>query len=522
MWSARNEKSGTEVSKCRHRVVSYLGGVGLDLGCGEEKIVGSAIGIDIGKYKGTDLSLDLSANDALGIFSDNYFDYIFSAHLLEDFICIEPVLHEWWKKIKPGGHLILYCPDADYYPRCGTPGANKAHKSDLYWKDAWKIIKKFGNARKVGASRHNNANEYSWLLVVKKTVDYIQKVRDMLAPSKNGVGRILFPRVRKTKKECLVIRYGAIGDAIWMTPVLKKLKEDGYHIVYNCSPYSAQVLKLSPHIDEFLIQEKNAIPNENLGPYWKTISQGFDKVLNFSETIERTLLKCEGRTGYDWSHEKRHELCNVNYADHTMKCAGYPNIKGSLPELHFSEIEEALAKHLRDINKDKFLILWALSGSSFHKIYPWAAYIAGSLDHNYEDIRIITVGDYPCKILEWRNKNTMQCSGGWTIRQSMIMAKYVDLVIGPETGVLNAASCWDTPKIVFLSHSSEENLTKYWKNTTAMMPPDCECYPCHQLHYSDCCPKGPKGVAAKCSETIDPELVYDKIVQVYEGWKGVH
>ena len=104
----------------------------------------------------------------------------------------------------------------------------------------------------------------------------------------------------------------------------------------------------------------------------------------------------------------------------------------------------------------------------------------------------------------------------------MIMAKYADLVIGPETGVLNAASCWDTPKIIFLSHSSEENLTKYWKNTTAMMPPDCECYPCHQLHYSDCCPKGPKGVAAKCSETIDPELVYDKIIKIYDRWKNVH
>jgi len=492
----------------------------LDLGCGNEKIIHKAIGVDMRDSDATDLILDLSANNPLGIFSDDYFDYIFSAHLLEDFICTEPVLSEWWRKIKPGGYLILYCPDADYYPRKGTPGSNRAHRSDLYWQDAWKVIKGFGNAKKLHASRHNEANEYSWLLVVQKKYGYIKMVRDMLQPGKDGEGKILFPRQKKTDKECLVIRYGAIGDAVWVTPVLRQLKKEGYYIVYNCSPYSAQVLKLCPYIDEFLLQIKNAIPNEDLGGYWQTIGQGFEKVINLSESIERTLLKCEGRKGFDWPHEKRHELCNINYIDHTMKVAGYPNIKAAKPELHFSPVEERLAQHLRNVNKDKFLILWAMSGSSFHKIYPWAPYVAGSLDHDYSDIRIITVGDYYCKILEWQNKNTMRCSGNWTIRQSMIMAKYANLVIGPETGVLNAAGCYDTPKIIFLSHSSKENLTKYWKNTVELTPTDCDCHPCHRLIYSDTCPKGPKGVSAKCSENIDPELVYDEIVKVYERWKS--
>ena len=130
MWSATNEKSGSEVSKCRHRVVSYLKGVGLDLGCGTEKICPTALGIDVRNGPNVDINIDLSANDALSMFSDGYFDYIFSAHLLEDFKCTEAVLTEWWRKIKVGGFLILYCPDADYYPRIGTPGSNVAHKKD--------------------------------------------------------------------------------------------------------------------------------------------------------------------------------------------------------------------------------------------------------------------------------------------------------------------------------------------------------------------------------------------------------
>jgi len=171
MWTQEGSK-GYEASKCRYRIASYLRGIGLDLGCGNEKVCNGAIGVDRGVDRGggkADIKLDLSANDSLRIFSDNYFDYVFSSHCLEDFIATEGILREWWRVIKPSGHLILYGPDKDYYPRVGTPGANVNHKHDFYWQDIWKILKRFGNAKLVSASRHNQSNEYSWQLIVKKT-----------------------------------------------------------------------------------------------------------------------------------------------------------------------------------------------------------------------------------------------------------------------------------------------------------------------------------------------------------------
>lgn len=523
MWSFQSEKKGGEVSKCRHRIVSYLKGRGLDLGCGEEKITHSAIGIDMKQTKDSNLIMDLSENDPLRIFSNNYFDYIFSSHLLEDFIATEAVLDSWWQKIRPGGYLILYCPDADYYPRVGTPGANTRHQKDLYWQDVWKILKGFGNAKKLTASRHNDSNEYSWLLVVQKKFGFLKRPIDIIKTAwteQNNNGKMHFPRKRKAKKECLVIRYGAIGDAIWATPILRQLKKEGYYIVYNCTPYSAQVLRNNPNIDEFLIQEKDAIPNENLGPYWETISEGFDRVINLSQSIERTLLKTEGTKEFKWPHKKRHKECNVNYLDRTMEIAGYPGLKNQKPELYFTKIEEALAKSLRATTKDKFLILWALSGSSFHKIYPWAAYVCGEMNKNYNDICVITVGDYLCKIIEWQLGNTVNRSGVWTVRQSMALTKYADLVIGPETGILNAASCYDTPKIVFLSHSSVENLSKYWTNCTSLFSDKCRCYPCHRLMYTNCCPQGDRKVASRCMEMLEPQIVYDVIMKYYKPWKA--
>ncbi len=528
-WS-RDMKRGFEAAKCRHRVITFLRGAGLDLGCGDEKICSSAIGI--GRAGGAvNLPIDMSANDALRIFSDCYFDYVFSAHCLEDFLGTEDVLRQWWRLIKPGGHLILYGPDPDYYPRIGTDGCNPDHKVNLYWQDVWKIVKKFGNAKKISASRHNESNEYSWLLVVKKTSGILKKVWNILEDPQANKGAIAFPREKKTNKECLIIRYGALGDTVWVTPVLRLLKKKGYHIVYNCTPYSAQVLQENPFIDEFLLQEKDAIPNKDLGPYWDYIGKDFEKVINFSHSIEGALLKCEGSEEFKWSDSRRHKECNVNYMDATLKRAGIKR-SGLLPELHFTEQEKMMARVFRDHFRDRFLIEVSLSGSSFHKTYPWLPYVMNELHGKYEDITVVTVGDYMCKLLEnWQHKNTYNKSGIFTVRQSMILTKYVDLVLGPETGILNAASCYDTPKIVFMSHSSVENLTKYWENCTSLRAKKCSCQPCHRLIYTlnNTCPlesvrlPGEHGIAdikiPVCMSKIRPEDVFEAIEKHYKEWK---
>jgi len=521
MWSPQTSQ-GNEVRKCRHRVISFCRGIGIDLGCGEEKICPQVIGIDQSGDK-ADIHLDLSANDALAIFSDCHFDYVFSSHCLEDFTATEQILREWWRVIRPGGYLILYGPDPDFYPRIGTEGCNPCHKKDLYSWDVWSIIRHFGNAKLISESRHSESNEYSWQLIVQKKNGFLAKPLEMLLGRKHK-DSIAYPREKKTNKECLIIRYGALGDALWTTPVLRQLKKEGYYVVYNCTDYSAQVLRENPNIDEFLIQERGAIPDNELEDYWAEISKGFDRVINFTRSVEGALLVREGEDAFNWSHNKRHTECNVNYMDRTMEVAGYPKLKGQSPELFFSKDEEALAQMFKANLKDKFVILWSLAGSAFHKAYPWSPYVAGELKQKHgDDIVIITVGDEMSKVIEWSMPNTANKAGVLTVRQSMILTKYVDLVVGAETGILNAASCFDTPKIVLLSHSSEENLTKYWRNCTALRATDCNCYPCHKLIYTSyattTCPRGKKDVAVRCMENLHPKQVYEQIHKYYERWR---
>jgi len=118
--------------------------------------------------------------------------------------------------------------------------------------------------------------------------------------------------------------------------------------------------------------------------------------------------------------------------------------------------------------------------------------------------------------------------GEWKIRQTLAFTLLADMVIGPETGVLNSVSHEPMPKVVFLSHSSAENLTRDWDNTTPLAAPATHCPgrganeapACHQLHYNwDACqqakdPDGNLMGVAQCQAEITADMAYDAIYPI--------
>lgn len=321
-------------------------------------------------------------------------------------------------------------------------------------------------------------------------------------------------------KKALVIRLGALGDAVMITPLLRLLKEDGYHVTVNCKKYSENVLRHNPYIDKFLLHDES-IPNEKLDEHWAAIGTGYDRIINLSESIERGLLAVEGRPEFVLPHEERHSLYNHNYYDRTLEIGGYKE-RGLNGELYFSPAEETWFADFRKKLIGKYKVLWSLSGSSHHKVYPYAEYVGRAFLNKHPDAVIITVGDDVCKLLEWDHPRTIKKSGEWPIRKSFLMTKYADLVVSSESAIANAAGCFDVPKIIFLSHSSEENLTKYWKNCTTLTG-QVPCHPCHQIHYTEeSCPcdgsvvKGPV-----CMSELMPGTVMEAMEKEYQKWRMV-
>jgi ADP-heptose:LPS heptosyltransferase len=164
------------------------------------------------------------------------------------------------------------------------------------------------------------------------------------------------------------------------------------------------------------------------------------------------------------------------------------------------------------------VVLWTLAGSSVHKVYPWTDLVIAQILIKRKDVSFVTIGDDLCQLLEagWEDEpRVITKSGKWSIRRTLAFLDQCDAVVGPETGVLNAASTLDCHKVVMLSHSSKENLSKHWKNTTTMEPDVYEnfCFPCHKMHYGfDTCNRDEETGGAMCAVHIKPENVAKAIL----------
>lgn len=341
-------------------------------------------------------------------------------------------------------------------------------------------------------------------------------------------------------KTVCVVRYGAIGDNIMITPALRLLKQDGYRVVLNCHKRAAEVFENNPYIDEIMLHDEK-IPNNQLEQHWASMEKNYDKFINLSGSIEQGLLPAEGRdAAYSWPQEVRQRDLNVNYYDRTNELCGYPEVKGLNGELYFSRQEEEWGRQLIEQYKNRFWVLWSLSGSAFHKTYPFAEQVAMEFLKRHQDAMTMTIGDDTCRLLEWDHPQNKKRCGAWndSLRKSLLATKLADCVVSTETGIANAAGCFDTPKIIMLSHSSVENLTKYWKNCVNLLPLAAPCYPCHQLHYTlKSCPvdviaKIPVEMRSEenhvtgdvqapvCTARLTPEMLLEALEAQYVKWRS--
>jgi len=94
---------------------TLLTGFGVDIGYGKpEWKLPKAVGIEFGKWMPDDrhewIESDVSATN----FNCDPLDYLFSSHCLEHLADWVGVLDYWGEKLKSGGVMFLYLPNADY------------------------------------------------------------------------------------------------------------------------------------------------------------------------------------------------------------------------------------------------------------------------------------------------------------------------------------------------------------------------------------------------------------------------
>ena len=119
-----NHQFPTEAEKIKPIIMPYLKdkAVIYDVGCGRQKIVPHAFGIDIAKNSHIDIHLpDRNAVYELTKYVDKRGDVVFSSHFLEHVNYWEQALFSMIRILKTGGILVLYLPDDNYYDNDSNP-----------------------------------------------------------------------------------------------------------------------------------------------------------------------------------------------------------------------------------------------------------------------------------------------------------------------------------------------------------------------------------------------------------------
>jgi hypothetical protein len=310
------------------------------------------------------------------------------------------------------------------------------------------------------------------------------------------------------KKTLLLIAYRAFGDWLYTLPVLGYLFKN-YEIVLECSPKVGLLTFNDPRFkkvgcfnwaDDDRFKDKlnisrlqcvkiaNVIFNERE----KILKEKYkpDKIINLGGSIECVCIPENFQKEFYWSlEERRNKYSTYSFYDAVLDRVGLKSDSPKLDDIYYASKEIEWAEGWRKKHKDKFIILLAVAGSTYPKIFHnFREYMAKVLDLYPDVLFYVTGDDKVSKLIPKHDRIKNACFHNSyqdvPIKQIFLMAKYADYVIGPETGAVVAAGVWGTPKTMLCTMSSIIQCTKYQKNDYSIQSP-ISCSPCLRAVYDD-------------------------------------
>ena len=315
VWDIRAPQ-GNESAKVKFDVLPYCT-AGLDIGCGPTKVWPHLIGIDSGKDTdlfGIPMKPDIVVGDAkrMPLFADESVETVYSSHTLEHITEYRTALKEWWRLVKPGGHLILYLPHKDFYPNIGQPGGNPDHKHDFIPQDIIEAMAFIGEDWSLLVNEERDGGiEYSFLQVWRK--------------EEKGHGQAYPCNDPKPEKSVGVVRVGGHGDALWASSIIYLLKQEGYHVTAYTAHTGADILRHDPNIDRIIALPDGVLTDDELLDYWGNEAPKYDKFVNLVGSVETRLLAHGNEPSFYLPHELRHRLMNKNYLEMVHDYADLPH-----------------------------------------------------------------------------------------------------------------------------------------------------------------------------------------------------
>ncbi len=329
-------------------------------------------------------------------------------------------------------------------------------------------------------------------------------------------------------KKVYLIRHGAYGDHVDMTNVIKVFDEEGWEITFEYNIKGSHIHAENPRINKHILFDPYSKNNniEEMIKQRKEIIKNCDRVVDFQGSLEGALIAGESTPEYFWPKKLRNEKnSHICYYDQSMKWAGFTGKKymGRSGEIFFTKEEHEhvrlqIERYKEGFNAD-YVVLWCLRGTMWQKaIYPLSEEVCRRFQEKHKKVLIITTGDDFCQKWEWAAERTIHRSGRMPFRQAALMARYVDMVVTPETGLGIVAGVFGTPKIMLLTAASIKNITGNDENDFSLQS-EAWCSPCSRAIYNvNSCMLSGENKLPICVN-FNKETVLDRMKEIYDRRK---
>jgi len=431
-------------------------------------------------------------------------DYIFSdtLHFADDPV---ELAGQYWDRIAEGGWLILAVPDPEYSPKPGHFGAPPEWKAHP---DIDAILKFEGSEEATMFVGQFRRGPFVWeLWAIGKNPKYVPRI----------------PR----PGEIVVVRLGAFGDHLWSSSLFPALKlkknphQGGWSpLIYMTNDKGYEVTLHDPNVEGTVVWTEGQLKPEMMWDFMDWVNVRWPEAVHLNYEAETRLLFPPACVSHKHPDSVRRQLAAGNYVEWLGFIAG---VEPGPVLFHASEDERQWAQGLLEPLGPGPIFGIVIHGSSVNKFWPHMPALVVRLMHKIPEARFVifgegagakdaadhlftSVGRFVEAGAEDRFLNMVDRTN---IREAMSLANECDVVIAPETALLNAVSYNEQVfKVALLSHSTVENLTKGWPNTASFAARGLGCYPCHRIHFDwTWCNKSPDGAWAMCQELISPDAV---------------
>jgi len=304
-----------------------------------------------------------------------------------------------------------------------------------------------------------------------------------------------------TGKKLMCWRTGGIGDMFFLIPVLRYLKKRYPGCVLRVASGCKQPLENIPEIDELVSMPFDAAMLENV-----------DYHLMFQGIIE-------GET----EESKRVHAADMFFKYFSIDSTGLPD-EDKCPKLYFTEAELAWLKRATaqmGIAEADYVVGIQLETSAPLRNFPKDKMktIIDVLTKE-PNIKVVLIGSAQQTLLatyfKSGNPNVIPACN-FDVRQSIVLANRYDLMVAPDTFMVQTAGALGKPLVGLYGPFPSEVRMKYFKNAIGI-DAKVVCSPCYKHDFRACI----KGHPSPCFSVVKPEDVLQAIDYLKAKFTGRH